>query len=126
MLLYCPILKYIKYYINIVYVVHNVCFLFIFSENLCPITFQDQLPVRESAIVHLRCSTLDSCPLRPVLSVLPPKKITYENRKICVAQFTARWEDDGMEISCQVENNKDPYLIRKIKLTVYCELRNCS
>lgn len=98
----------------------------IFSENLCPITFQNQPHVNESASVYLRCATLDSCHLRPILSAVPSKNFTYsdQNIKSIVAQFTASWEDDGMEISCQVENNKDPYLIRKIKLMVNCELRN--
>lgn len=41
-----------------------------------------------------------------------------------VAKINASWNDDEREISCQTENNQDPYLIRRINLTVECELQN--
>lgn len=95
--------------------------LLIFTENRCPLTLEGQSAVRESTIVSFRCSTLASCSLMPMLSSVPQK----ETVNGADANFNASWEDDGMEISCQVQGNKDPYLIRKMTLRVECELSMC-
>lgn len=102
---------------------------YVFSpDNLCPITLGKQPVIKEFATLDLHCSTLTSCPSRLQLQLLgkPAETRTFDenNRTTTVAKLNASWNDDGREISCQTENNRDPYLIRRTNLTVECELKN--
>lgn len=106
----------------------NRFFFFLLSDNPCPITLEKQSVINKSATLDLRCSTLISCPsrLQLQLSGKPTETLSssQKNIKTTVARINASWNDDGREISCQTENNRDPYLIRRINLTVECELKN--
>lgn len=97
-------------------------------DNLCPITLDIQPVIKEFTTLDLHCSTSTSCPSRLQLQLFgkPDETLTFNknNTKTTVAKLNASWNDDGREISCQTENNRDPYLIRRINLTVECELKS--
>lgn len=104
-----------------------------FSENPCPITFEKPPAVKESDTITLTCSTLSSCTSNPQikdLTKLPPTRRRLmpqrmdEKLKSTAVSFTANWEDDGKEFSCQTQDNEDPHLIRKINVIVECKLMN--
>lgn len=103
-------------------------FVFFSPDNLCPITLDEKPVIKEFTTLELHCSTLTSCPskLHLQLSGKPDRSLTFyeSNKKTTVARFNASWNDDGREVSCQTENNQDPYLIRRINLAVECELKN--
>lgn len=97
----------------------------ILSENLCPVTLEKPLAVKENDSLELRCSTLASCPHELTFSGLQASpqhrpEVRQEKNSI-VVKITANREDDGREISCHTANNKDQYLIQKINLTVQCK-----
>lgn len=103
--------------------------LFIISENLCPITLDTQPVINESGTLELHCSTSTSCPSRLELINVPRKEQSFlqdnqKNIKTTAASINVSWKDDERTISCQTENNQNPYLIQKINLTIECELRN--
>lgn len=104
----------------------SVFFVYIFSENRCPVTLEDHPVVKDSDTVFLSCSSMASCPLELMLSPVPRNGFKYQDhtKGFTAASFTASWKDDGMEISCQVQFNSDPYLIQKMTLRVECEFRN--
>lgn len=106
-----------------------------FSENPCPITFEKPPAVNESNKITLTCSTLSSCPSSPQIEGLTQLSQTHNlfepqqtDEKLksttLTVSFTADWEDDGKEFSCQTRDNKDPHLLRKINLIVECKLMN--
>ncbi|TWW80128.1 B-cell receptor CD22 B-lymphocyte cell adhesion molecule [Takifugu flavidus] len=61
-----------------------------------------------------------------MLTSVPQKTFKYQecNKTFVGANFTASWEDDGMEISCQVRLITDPYLIQNMTLRVEYEPKN--
>ncbi|XP_044064256.1 B-cell receptor CD22 [Siniperca chuatsi] len=91
------------------------------AENPCPITFEKPTVVNENDTITLTCSTLSSCPsnlkIEGLTQLLKPQQ-TDEKQKSVTVSFTATWQDDGKEFSCQTEENKDTYLIRNISFTV--------
>lgn len=87
------------------------------EENPCPITFETPPVVKESGRITLTCSTLSSCPSNPQIQDLYSQQ-THEEQKSTKASFTANWQDNGKEFSCQTENNTDKYLIRNVSITV--------
>lgn len=101
----------------------SYCLIFIFSENPCPITFETPPVVKESGRITLTCSTLSSCPSNPQIQDLYSQQ-THEEQKSTKASFTANWQDNGKEFSCQTENNTDKYLIRNVSITVECKFMN--
>lgn len=106
-----------------------IFYFYFFSENLCPITLDEPAVIKEFTTLDLSCSTLISCPSSLQLSGVPlrDQSVIKDNQKKIkkiAARITASWNYDEREISCQTENNQDPYLIQRINLTVECELRN--
>ncbi|XP_056900778.1 B-cell receptor CD22 isoform X1 [Takifugu flavidus] len=95
-------------------------------ENRCPVTLENHPVVKDSDNVVLRCSTVASCPHELMLTSVPQKTFKYQecNKTFVGANFTASWEDDGMEISCQVRLITDPYLIQNMTLRVEYEPKN--
>ncbi|XP_060905393.1 B-cell receptor CD22 [Labrus mixtus] len=93
------------------------------TENPCPITFEKPPVVIENSTISLRCSTLSSCPSDLKIEGLPGGPFTSAlqpegNQKIVSHSFSANWQHDGKELSCQTKDNTDASLIRKISLTV--------
>ncbi|XP_059195063.1 B-cell receptor CD22 [Centropristis striata] len=97
------------------------------TANPCPITFDKPAVVVENAPVTLKCSTLSSCSSNLQIGGLEqldpsptsgPQPPYTRNRKTTTVSFTANWQDDGKEFSCQTQDNTDTHLIRKIKTTV--------
>ncbi|XP_072249885.1 B-cell receptor CD22 [Leuresthes tenuis] len=104
------------------------------KENPCLITFNSPRAVMENDLVTLTCSTLNSCPSCPNISILGQLSSTQLPWSACVPQshtvstmetsknftytFMASWKDDGAVFSCQMPDNTDTYLIRNISLTV--------
>lgn len=101
----------------------------IFSENQCPLTFEQPPAVFESRTLTLTCSTSSSCPsnLRiQDLTSLHPTHIpdTHPNEKRTSVSFVASWMDDGKVFSCQTQDNMDKHLIRNISISVECKFMN--
>lgn len=90
----------------------------------------DKQPViYESGTLELSCTTTISCPSRLQLLGVPTKEQSSlddhrKNRRKIAASIIVTWMDDERNISCQKENNQDPYLIQRINLAIECELRS--
>ncbi|XP_053700130.1 B-cell receptor CD22-like isoform X3 [Synchiropus splendidus] len=99
------------------------------QANPCLIRFEEPAPVTESRSVTLRCSTLSSCPSRPQIQPLDQRGISVqpqgdEHSRTATSNFTASWQDNGRQFSCQTQGNTDPNLIRSVTLTVEYGPRN--
>ncbi|XP_053699777.1 B-cell receptor CD22-like isoform X1 [Synchiropus splendidus] len=99
------------------------------QANPCLIRFEEPAPVTEFSSVTLRCSTLSSCPSRPQIQPLDQRGISVqpqgdEHSRTATSNFTASWQDNGRQFSCQTRGNTDPNLIRSVTLTVEYGPRN--
>ncbi|XP_055359121.1 B-cell receptor CD22 isoform X2 [Betta splendens] len=90
------------------------------TDNPCPITFENQPPVKENDTITLTCSTLSSCSSSPQITDLSNLHSTKlnESKTHKSVSFTASWQDDGRAFSCQDPNNSDKYLMRNVSVTV--------
>ncbi|XP_053700137.1 B-cell receptor CD22-like isoform X1 [Synchiropus splendidus] len=93
------------------------------QANPCLIRFEEPAPVTESSSVTLHCSTSSSCPSRPQIQPLDQRGISVQpqgdgHSTTATSNFTASWQDNGRQFSCQTQGNTDPNLIRSVTLTV--------
>ncbi|XP_070822951.1 B-cell receptor CD22 [Chaetodon trifascialis] len=96
------------------------------TENPCPITFQKPPPAVTSTRITLTCSTFSSCPSSLQIRDLTEQRSTLRSEpgqgdgktKSTTVHFTVNSQDDGKVLSCQTRDNKDPYLIQNITVTV--------
>ncbi|XP_041648396.1 hemicentin-1 [Cheilinus undulatus] len=88
------------------------------TDNLCPITFVKPGVVKENNTISLTCSTVSTCNSNLKIEGLAEEHVTQLPQRSISASFQATWQDDGRVISCQTLDNKDPYLIKNVTLTV--------
>ncbi|KAF6735195.1 Hemicentin-1, partial [Oryzias melastigma] len=87
--------------------------------NPCPITFEEPPEVLDSEKVTLTCSTLQTCPSNLRIDSSSGKLSQSSGQAKSISySFPASWRDDGREFSCQTTDNKDKYLIKRVRLTV--------
>ncbi|RVE63054.1 hypothetical protein OJAV_G00162970 [Oryzias javanicus] len=88
-------------------------------DNLCPITFEEPPEVLDSEKVTLTCSTLHTCPSNLRIDSSSGKLSQSSGQAKSISySFPTSWRDDGREFSCQTSDNKNKYLIKKVRLTV--------
>ncbi|CAJ1062796.1 B-cell receptor CD22 [Xyrichtys novacula] len=90
------------------------------EKNLCPITFETPLAVKENSTISLKCSTPSSCSLDLKIEGLGqdrPTQTQNEEKRITIS-YEVSWKDDLKEISCQTLKNSDVYSIKTDRLTV--------
>ncbi|KAF6735133.1 B-cell receptor CD22, partial [Oryzias melastigma] len=94
-------------------------FLSVVKNNPCPITFEEPPEVLDSEKVTLTCSTLQTCPSNLRIDSSSGKLSQSSGQAKSISySFPASWRDDGREFSCQTTDNKDTYLIKRVRLTV--------
>lgn len=104
-----------------------------FSENPCPLTFENVPTATENHTVTLKCSTPNSCPSEPQIAgwrTQPPLRLSSnlqqsdDKLKIATYSFAPEWQDDGITFSCQTQDNKDTYLIQNVSVAIECKFTN--
>ncbi|XP_061676613.1 B-cell receptor CD22-like isoform X2 [Syngnathoides biaculeatus] len=100
------------------------------EDNPCPIYFATSPAApRDNWYVVLSCTTYKTCPSYPEFldsELLFPSEAIKQYMKSTYINFKANWQQDGKEISCQVHNNTDKYLRKRLTLNIKYSTRNTS
>ncbi|XP_055083763.1 B-cell receptor CD22-like [Periophthalmus magnuspinnatus] len=97
--------------------------------NPCLITFDNPAPVQENHDISLTCSTPKSCSKYLEIESVPPSGLRTSQSSVsftATASFRASWRDNNKEFTCQTRGNKDPQLIKKIRISVLYKPKNTN